>query len=459
MKNQQIPPLISRAQQYGSIPGLDTIKALLREMGNPQEKLKIIHIAGTNGKGSIASFCQGMLLENDYNVGLFTSPYFADPREMIQDNRELISKKDFENALGIVEKAVGKMLQKGKPHPTEFEIYVAVAFYYFTRLPMDFLILEVGLGGREDATNVIDKPLLSIISQIGLDHTRYLGHTLKEIADHKGGIIKEGIPVIIYPQEKEAKEVLQNIAAKCKSPVYSFNPNQLVIHNSSLQEQCFSADFTPSLSASLKNQLPLDSFSNATYSKVRIRLSGKHQVLNAATALLGMKVLQSHHSIPLTTEKMLKGLFASKWPGRFEIIGHHPLTVVDGAHNVAAAKSLADTIKTHCSHYSITLLLGMLEDKDVDGFLFQIMPLVDRVVLTKPLNPRALDPIQLKEKLHEFGGEILLEPSISKASLKALEMTSPSGMLLGVGSLYMIGKAREILLEHFNSLRSSSEQR
>lgn len=452
MKNQNTPPLISKARQYGSILGLDTIKALLQELDNPQEKLQVIHIAGTNGKGSIASFYQGVLMENEYNVGLFTSPYFEDPREMIRHNRALIPDKDFEEALVIVEKAVVKMLQKKMPHPTEFEIYVAVAFYYFTQIATDFLILEVGLGGREDATNVIEKPVLSIISQIGLDHTHFLGNTLKDIAYHKGGIIKEDTPVIVYPQEKKAQEVLQNIAAKFNSPLYSFDPNQLVIHNSSLQEQCFSVDFTPSISASLKNQLTLASFNKTTYPKVKIQLSGKHQVLNAATALLGITVLETQHNVRLTSEKTLKGLYATKWPGRFEILGHSPLTIVDGAHNVTAAKSLAETIKTHCSHYSITLLLGMLEDKDVDGFLSEIMPFVDRVIVTKPLSPRALDPVKLKEKLRAYPVETILEPSISKASVKALEITDPSDMILGVGSLYMIGEARKVLLKHFNNL-------
>ena len=453
MKNHNIPPLIARAQEYGSILGLDTVKALLWELDNPQEKLQVIHIAGTNGKGSIASFFQGMLLENNYRTGLFTSPYFQDPREMFQHNGERISRKDFEQALETVEKALEKILQKGSPHPTEFEIYVAAAYYYFSQVPIDFLIMEVGLGGREDATNVINKPVLSVISQIGLDHTRFLGNTLKEIAYHKGGIIKKGVPVIVYPQEQESRKVLQNIASELHSPFFSFDPEQAVLHRNSLEEQCFSVHFpAPGISGPLKNSSIPDAFKSTSYTNVKIRLSGKHQVLNAATALLGITVLQAERSLSLTAENIRRGLFATKWPGRFEVLSLQPLTVIDGAHNGAAAKSLAETIQNLCSSYSITLLLGMLEDKDVEGFLSEIMPFVDRAVLTKPLSPRALDPMKLKEKISSYPVDIIVEPSISKASLKALSITKPSGMLLGVGSLYMIGEAREVLLEHFNTL-------
>lgn len=437
MNHQKFSPLISRAQKYGSILGLDTIKALLSELGRPEKKLRVIHIAGTNGKGSIASFCQGILMENGYRIGLFTSPYFEDPREMIQYNREPIPQKDFEHSLKEVEDAVEKILQRRSPHPTEFEIYVALAFVYFARRPLDFVILEVGLGGREDATNVIEKPVLSIISQIGLDHTRFLGNTLKEIAYHKGGIIKKSSPVVVSPQEQEVNEVLQHIACSLKSPLYSLDPERVFLHNSSLTEQCFSVDFTP---------LP-----PVHFSKMKIQLSGKHQVFNGATALLAMAVLEERRVISLASHKTIKGLFDTQWPGRMEILGLHPLTVIDGAHNVAAAKSLAHTLKAHCGGYSITLILAMLEDKDVDGFLSEVIPLVNRVVVTKPLNPRGMDPVKLKEKLQRYPVEIMVEPSIPKAGLKALESTASKDMILAVGSLYMIGKAREVFLEHFNT--------
>lgn len=443
MKTPKIHPLIARAKEYGSIPGLDTVKALLEELDNPQEKLQIIHVAGTNGKGSIASFLEGMLMENHYQVGLFTSPYFHDPREMIRFNRELIPQKDFEKILETLAIAVEKMLIKGKSHPTEFEIYVALAFYYFSRISTDLLILEAGLGGREDATNVIDNPILSVITQIGLDHTELLGNTLEEIADHKGGIIKTRVPVVLFPQEPRARRVLESIARKSNSPLYSFEPNQVTIHSSSLEEQCFSVDFT--------------SFPGGC-SRTKIRLPGKHQVFNGATALLALYVLQKQGLFPMTFDSIAQGLFAVQWPGRFEVLGREPLTIVDGAHNLAAAKALTGTLDQHCRQYSITLILGMLEDKDVEGFLSEIIPYVDRVILTKPLNPRAMPPQQLKEQLQGYAVDTFLEPSISKASFKALSITDPSGMILGVGSLYMIGEARKVFLKYFRAHQPSPKQ-
>ena len=449
MKNPNIPPLIARAQKQGSILGLDTVKLLLSALDNPQDNLPVIHIAGTNGKGSIASFLQGMLLENNYQVGLFTSPYFKDPREMFQHNGSLISQKDFENTLDIVARGVEKIMEKGGPHPTEFEIYVALAFYYFAHSSIDFFILEVGLGGREDATNVVNTPLLSIITQVGRDHTQFLGNTLEEIAHHKGGIIKKGCPVVVYPQKKEVHTVLKAISADFNSPYYTFDPNQVVVHNSSLQGQCFSVDFSsPEDPSSIQSLKTLGSSLHNSFSQVSLSLLGKHQVYNAATALLALSVLGARTSLPLSSEKISKGLLKTRWPGRLETLNHSPLILIDGAHNVPAVQCLRETIETHCSHYSITLLLGILEDKDVDGFLSEIMPLVDRVVLTKPLNPRALDPIILKEKIRGYPLDILVEPSIPKACLKALSATEPKDMILALGSLYMIGEAREFFINH-----------
>lgn len=436
MNNQNPHRLISRAKEYGSIPGVDTVKALLEELGNPQEKLPVIHIAGTNGKGSVASFLEAMLLENQYSIGIFTSPYFQDPREMFRHNRKSIAREDFQRILNRLEKAVDRLLEKGVDHPTEFEIYVALAFYYFSRSSVDFLLLEVGMGGREDATNVIEKPVLSIITQIGLDHTGFLGSTLQEVTAHKGGIIKKGVPVILYPQEPQVQTQLERLARELQSPVVSFNPQEITLHSSTLEEQCFSVDF-PCY------------FDDALYSNVKIPLPGQHQVLNGTTALLAIHVLQRERSLRLSREKTLQGLASTRWPGRLEILGSNPLTLVDGAHNVPAAKSLGDTLKKHCAGYSITLLLGMLEDKDVDGFLSEIIPYVDRVVVTKPLNPRAMSPVELQQRLQTYSVKTFLEPSITGACSKALDITDPSGMILGVGSLYMIGEARKILLRHF----------
>ncbi len=451
MKKINVPPLISRAQQYGSIPGLEAIKNLLQELGNPQEKLQIIHIAGTNGKGSIASFIQGMLLENDYNVGLFTSPYFDTPREMIQYNQNLIPKKTFEQYIAKIESAIERMLQKEMAHPTEFEIYVALAFEYFAEIDTDYVILEVGLGGRMDATNIIKNPVLTIISHIALDHTEFLGNTLEKIAEHKGGIIKPKIPVIVYPQEPEVHRVLEKIATSKDSPFYSFNPNNVKMQSSALAKQCFSVEIEPTPETWVSRQgVKLSNPKTLFFPGVTIQLLGKHQVFNATTALLAMIVLLEKKPGSLTLQKMLRGLYNTRWPGRFEILGRQPLTVVDGAHNVDAAKALADTLNTHCSKYSITLILGILEDKDVKGFLREIIPFVSRIIVTRPLSPRALDPEKLKEKILSYGPPVLVESSIPKACSTALEITAADDMILAVGSLYMIGEARQVFIKHFS---------
>ena len=414
--------------KFGKKIGLTNIKDLLCRLGNPEKKLKIIHIAGTNGKGSVSSFIHGGLCAAGYRVGLFTSPYLETFRERMQINGVKISEEDLISSTLKVKKIIQEMVNEGKHHPSEFEVVTAIALEYFSRSSVDFVVLEVGLGGRFDATNAVDHPILCVITNIGYDHTEYLGDTLEKIAFEKGGIIKENIPVILYPQEKEAFETIAAISEEKRAPLIPVDFSTLQLKERSLREQSFSVNLGETFYPSLK-----------------IRLLGSYQIHNCITALTALQYLRNQGVINYTLQDIQKGFYETVWPGRFEILSESPLTIIDGAHNPQAAKSLGETLNAFLPNASITFIIGMLLDKDIGHFLEEIAPFGTRFVLTKPFGPRAAEPEYLREKLLSQEKPLYVEPSIPKAIEKASAITPENEVLIFVGSLYMIGEVRSHL--------------
>lgn len=431
MNYQDALNYIHGTYKFGKKIGLTNIRDLLKRLGNPEKQLKIIHIAGTNGKGSVSSFIHGGLSAAGYQVGLFTSPYLETFRERMQINGVKISEDHLIRSTEIVKEKIEEMVKEGKHHPSEFEVVTAIALDYFHRQSIDFLVLEVGLGGRFDATNAVDDPILSIITNIGYDHTEYLGDTLDKIAYEKAGIIKEDIPVIVYPQEKEALNTIVEIARQKNAPMIPVDFSTLELEESSLKEQRFSV-----------------TLGEKTYSSLKIRLLGSYQIHNSITALTALEHLKSRGIITFSTEDINKGFFNTQWPGRFEILREKPLTIIDGAHNTQAAQALVETLGKHLPKASITFVIGMLLDKDIDSFLQEIAPLGARFVLTKPFGPRAADPEYLQEKLLTYEKPIYMEPRIPKAIDRAFEITKDEEVIVLVGSLYMIGEARTYIRMH-----------
>lgn len=428
MNYEQALDYIHDTYKFGSKLGLENIKHLLNLLDNPQKQLKIVHVAGTNGKGSTSSYIHSILKEAGYRVGLYTSPYLEEFTERMRINGEDIPKARLAEITDIVKGKIEEMVAEGKNHPTEFEVVTAIAFYYYAEENVDFLVLEVGLGGRLDATNVVEDPLLSVITPIGLDHIEYLGDTLPKIAYEKGGIIKENSFVLSYPQDQEVTEVFENLCKERNSKLFTTSFDDLIIHKSTVDEQIFSANIL-----------------GKHYDNMEIQLVGTHQIYNACTALGVVEILRMYRNVEISDEAVYKGLLSAKWAGRFEVLRREPLVIIDGAHNLQGADALRKSIEVLLDSYKITFVVGMLQDKDVEGVLEDLIPLMDKVIATRPNNPRAMKAIELAEKLKVFGKETYSYENIEEAIKKAFEVTKEDEAIVFAGSLYMIGEVRKAL--------------
>lgn len=428
MNYEQALDYIHGTYKFGSKLGLENTRYLLNLLGNPHKDLKVIHVAGTNGKGSVSSYIHTVLKEEGYKVGLYISPYLEEFTERMIINGEEISRERLAEVTEIVKEKVEQMVRDGKNHPTEFEVVTSIAFCYYAQENVDFLVLEVGLGGRLDSTNVVEDPLVSIITPIGYDHMEYLGDTLEEIAYEKGGIIKENGFTLLYPQGKVVMGVLENLCKERNNKLFVIDFDELTIHHSSMEEQVFSVNVL-----------------GKSYNNVKIKLAGIHQIYNACTALGAIEVLRKYRSINIGDESVLEGLCNTKWAGRFEVMQKEPLIIIDGAHNLHGADALRKNIEILLKDYKITFVVGMLQDKDVKAVLEDLIPLANKVIATRPDNPRAMKAADLAEQLKTFGKETHFYEDIEEAIKTAIKITKQDEAIIFAGSLYMIGEVRKIL--------------
>lgn len=420
---------IHESHKFGMRLGLDNIKKLLELLGDPQNNLKIIHVAGTNGKGSTCSFISSILKESGYKVGLYTSPFLETFTERIRVNGENIREEEVGKIVSLIKEKIEIMVSEGYSYPTEFEIVTAMAFYYYNQEKVDFVALEVGLGGRYDATNVIDKPVVSAITSISLDHTGILGDTLAKIAFEKGGIIKENCPTIVYPQQEEASEVIKNICAEKKSKYIECDFKNIEIKSSNINSQIYNCNIN-----------------GKELRDLEIKLIGDHQIKNSIVALNVIEYLNDIKITNISEENIRKGLLGTKWPGRIEKISENPMFIIDGAHNEEGAKSLANSIDKYFENKNKILVIGMLEDKDIDSVLDLLIPKFNKVITTTPDNPRAIDANKLKEKIERYNIEVTCKPNIKEAVDYALEISNKDDVIISAGSLYMIGNVRTIIV-------------
>lgn len=420
--------------KFGSKLGLENIQDLLSRLGSPHKQFPAIHVGGTNGKGSVVSMIASILSQGGYRVGMFISPYLEQFTERIQINQKEISREDLARITSMVKEKVDEMVGEGKNHPTEFEIVTAIGFTYFAQQKVDIAVIEVGLGGRLDATNVLD-PLASVITLIDYDHMDILGSTLEKIAFEKAGIIKEGKPVISYPQSPEAQKVLKKAAKERHAPLTQVSPDQIAVHSSEFCQQIF--DFK---------------FQGTQLCNLMLHLSGRHQLMNAATALTAVMVLRQQ-GIKIAANAFYEGLSRAAWPGRLELFGKHPYVVLDGAHNASGARMMASAIREYFQGRRINLVLGILADKEVDAIINTICPLVHSVVVTRPDSPRAVDPAELAQKIAPICSRVSVVPDITKAVDQGLALTGSDDVLLISGSLYLIGRARS----HIKALNPESK--
>lgn len=415
-------------ERFGSRLGLERMETLMGLLGNPERELKCIHVAGTNGKGSVCKYIYEALQENGYKAGLFISPFLEIFNERIEFDHQLISDEDLEKCTNLVLEKVDIMIAQGFDSPTEFEVITAVAFVYFHIKQADFVVLEVGLGGRGDSTNIIEKPLACIITSISFDHMDRLGNTIEEIASEKAGIIKEGVPVIMNVQAPEASKVIAREAYQKNCVLHDVNKLRYAVTDKSLNGYKVNTNIY-----------------GTDYSEVEISMAGKHQVQNVLTALTALELLRKAEIIKIERSRLYTGLKQAKQIGRFEIMDTEPYVIIDGAHNEDGAAALAGTTAELLSGKRILLITGMLGDKDTEKILNSFGEIADDFIATEPDNPRKWPAAELAKELKRRGKNCITVEDPIKACKYALEHKNEFDVILFAGSLYLIGQIRGIL--------------
>lgn len=403
----------------GSIPGLERTQELLRRMGNPEKKLKFVHIAGTNGKGSTAAMTASILEKAGYKVGLYTSPYIYRFNERIQVNGEQIADEDVAAVTEYVKQFAEAMEEK----PTEFELVTAIGFEYFARQNCDIVVLEVGMGGALDSTNVIDTPEVAVITNIGLDHTDYLGDTVEKIAETKAGIFKNNGHAVVYRGTPGVEAVYERICAERNISLKKADFHSLVLKSHSLEGQVFDCGSRKDL------VLPL---------------LGDHQLHNASVVLsIADTLIENGWNI--SEQNIRDGIRDVSWPGRFDIVGRDPLFIIDGGHNPQCIDALVKNIRDYLANRKIIALTGVLADKDYGEMYRPMMPYIREFVCITPPNPRKLEATELAQHLRRVGATATPCDTIAAGVKLAIQKAGTDGVVLCFGSLYTIGDIKNAL--------------
>ena len=421
------PPLQDGAQAVayihsfswlGSRPGLERTQALLAAMGNPEQKLKFIHLVGTNGKGSTAAMLASVLTCAGYTTGLYTSPYIHHFEERMQVNGEEIPGDE----LAAITKWVGELADQMEEHPTEFELVTCVALEFFRRRNCDLVVLEAGMGGRLDSTNVIPAPEAVVITNIGLDHTAQLGNTVEAIAAEKAAVIKDGCSVILYEQSHSVTQIVEQVCQAHHATLTIARADRVV-----LEEEC-----------------PEGQRWNWKGESLFVPLLGGNQRHNGAVVLHTLEAIA--HKYPVSPQALREGLARVRWPGRFEVLLRRPWFVVDGGHNPQCAATVADNLKRYFPGKTPVLLMGVLEDKDRAGLCQAVAPLGCAFVTITPPSPRALDAQTLANELAQYGKPTFAASSIPQGVERAVELAGEDGVVCALGSLYSVGETRAHIL-------------
>lgn len=409
-------------KKYGSILGLESIRNLMQELGNVQEQLHIIHVAGTNGKGSVCAFLSAALTEAGYRVGRYNSPAVFERREVFRIGETMISKEEYATVFERVQTACEVLTKRGCPHPTVFEVETAAAFLWFYEKKCDLVLLETGMGGETDATNLITHPVCSVLTSIGMDHMQYLGNTIEEIAKVKAGIIKKGCPVVALKRGDSVCEVIKNKAEECGSRCVLVEVPQY------MQE-------APIWGTTLQD---------VHYGSVHTALGGIWQRENLSLALAVLKLLEES-GYPITKEAVQSGIAKTIWHGRYEVLQTEPLFIIDGAHNPIAAKRLKETIEKDFTNREIIYIIGVLADKEHEKMLRLLLPGAKAVFTVTPDSPRALDGESLAKEAQKYADNIWYVPDIGKAVKMAKETAKESDVILAVGSLSYLKEVKKAL--------------
>lgn len=406
---------------------LENITVLAERLGRPNRAYPSVHIAGTNGKGSTAAFLESILRHAGFRTGLNTSPHLERINERIRIGGEEISDVDFADVLSRVQAVTEELLAAGKlrAHPTYFECVTAMAFEYFAQKRVEFGVFEVGLGGRLDSTNIL-RPVVSVITRVDFDHENFLGHSLKEIAGEKAGIIKERVPVVVAEQRAEAREVILARAAELAAPVVETG-EAFRIERKFVEEGRVGARVTEAACGWTIEIAP--------------SLPGRFQLQNALNAVATVRILQQR-GFRIADEAIVAGISSTVWPGRIEKLQSRPEIYLDGAHNPAAARELAGFVEENLAERRIFLIYGALRDKAVDEVAGLLFPLATEVVLTAPATTRAISATQLEEIAAHYANQSTVIADAEQAFDYALSKAGPLDAIFVTGSLYLVGQLR-----------------
>lgn len=429
MDYRQAREYMEEINAYGSVLGLTNIKELLKRLNNPEQELSIIHVAGTNGKGSVVSYLSTIYAEAGYKVGRYVSPTICKYRERIQINNRYIEKKDFAEGITLIQKKAEEMVENGFSHPTPFEVETALALWYFKRCGCDMVILECGLGGSEDATNAIEKKLCTVFASISRDHMGILGDTLADIARAKAGIMRQGVVAVSMKQEPVVEQVLMEKAAEMGTEIVFADASKVDIVESNLDHQIFSC------------------YDGEKYENIEIGLIGAHQISNAVLALKVILILQEK-GFPVAKEAIYQGFAKTKWVGRFTTIHKNPRIIVDGAHNEDAAKKLAQTIKEQFGNRKLIFLMGVFKDKEYEKIVKETASLASQIItFTIPDNERALSGMELAYAVRAYNENVTAADSLKEAVEMALLLAGKDDVIVAFGSLSFAGRLMELLEE------------
>ncbi|MDF2986961.1 MAG: folylpolyglutamate synthase/dihydrofolate synthase [Eubacterium sp.] len=422
MNYEEAMEYIHGTLKFGSKLGLDSITKLMDFMGNPHKKMKFVHIAGTNGKGSTTAFISHILMDSGYRTGIFTSPYIQRFTERIKVDNKEIDAQELADIITFVKSKIHMMLEMGFAHPTEFEIITAVALEYYYRQKCDIVVLEVGLGGRYDSTNVIECPEVAVITTISLDHTDRLGGTLAEIAYQKAGIIKKNCPTVLYPQVPEAEQVFKDVCRDMNSSMHIVELDSLALKKFGLEGQIF--DYRD-------------------YAGLKIKLLGDHQLRNAAVAINACEVL-INKGYKIANTNIRNGIADTIWPGRLEIINTDPVVLIDGAHNLEGGQALNASLDRYFGNMEKVFIVGFLGDKDYEHIMDMLADKAKLIITVTPDNPRAIPSGELAAKLAKYSNCVKDGITLENGLRLALENIGPNSMICAFGSLYMIGQIRDL---------------
>ena len=413
---------LDEVSKYGSVLGLENMRELLGRLGNPQDDLKFIHISGTNGKGSVLAYLSTILSGGGYRTGRYISPTLFSYRERIQVDEQKIEKESLAHHVTAIAKVIEEMKAENAGNPTAFEVETALAFLYFKEKDCDIVVLETGLGGALDATNIIKTTVMEVIAPISMDHMEFLGDTLEKIAMQKAGIIKPHTAVVSASQEPDAKKVLDHVCKENQCSMYMVDPAQITDVLYDVEEQQFS----------YKN-----------WKNVKITLAGSYQILNAALALEGVEELRrlGYH---LTDEQVRQGLYRAVWRGRFTLLSKNPAVIIDGAHNPGAAKELKHSLDLYFKGKDLYYIFGVFQDKDYQEVIRLTAPLAKHIITVQtPGNPRALPANELKEAVQAVNPSVEAGQSIQEAVKKSLQLAKNEDAIIIFGSLSFLGEAEK----------------